>query len=347
MFFLSIGLPSRFGEWCDAVTALLVRRALGEVEPVNANTLEEFSAVIMKARAPYVVLGSRQTLGRLWAALKESERALIVAFDDPRLAIENLVVRGGFDFLEATRITARSCASILSCAALPGALVLGAAAAADPLATAMAIARHFDLAIAPEEVAEIVRALEDAHFYPFCPAGKSWWESLDEQQRVLAGGATVPFSARFAGGELRPITWERDFFYMDEDRPGGQRQPASRPADVTGRPRIVIYGPYLTLPPGSWSATIALGFSPEAAELSYLVEVYSDRALAQTRIQPGQQRVVEVNLNFAIDEPTMMEFRIANERAAFDGKLALGHVIVSPHTDIRPETREFFADALT
>src|SRR5215467_8096035 len=103
MIFPSIGLPSRFTEWCDNVTARLVQYALGPVEIAGDDTIEQFALAVLKAGSPYQVLGSRQTVGRLWTSLTQANKGIIVIIDDPRLALENLVVRYNCDFVEATR----------------------------------------------------------------------------------------------------------------------------------------------------------------------------------------------------------------------------------------------------
>src|SRR5713101_3257829 len=124
MIFFSIGLPSYFTEWCDNVTTRLVQQTLGPVEAVSADTIEQFALAVIKAGSPYLVVGSRQTVGSLWEALPQANKGIIVVLDDPRLALENLVVRHGFDFVEATRMVAKSCAAVVSCMLIPGTLIL-------------------------------------------------------------------------------------------------------------------------------------------------------------------------------------------------------------------------------
>jgi hypothetical protein len=344
VIFFSVSLPSRFGEWCAVVTAHLVERALGPVEVINADALDQFVAPAIRAKAPYIVVASHEILGKLWAALAEADKPFILAFDHPHHVLRDLVVRCGVAFPEAVRMVARSCASVTSCAALPQALVVHADRdAADPVATATAIARHFELAVDDAGIAEIVAEAADFDPYNDPQEHLAWWQGLDEWQRTLVAGAIDPYLARFAGGDLGPLTWERDFFYMTEEPPGETDPPASRPIDITGRPRHLLYGPYITLPPGSWSATVALGFSAEAAELSYIVEACAgtETVLAEVPLQPGKERVVEINLNFSLALPDMVEIRVMNERAAFDGRLALGHVVLTPADTIRPETRSY------
>src|SRR5262249_29683004 len=140
-----------------------------------------------------------------------------------------------------------------------------------------------------------------------------WWDSLPGWQQAVVRGAVDPYVDHLVDGYLGPITWERELFFINEEvqhqeqQHEQQPQLASRPVDITGRPRTVVHGPNITLPPGSWSAAVTLGFSEEAADLSYIAEVHSDTLLApQVRIRPGGQRLVEANLNFSIAEPHMV-----------------------------------------
>jgi hypothetical protein len=347
MIFFSLTLPSRFGEWCDCVTARLVEHALGPVQMIYTDTLDQFALGVMKARSPYLAVCSRQMVGWLWAALAQLDRGFIVALDDPRLALERLVVHHGADFVEATRIVAKSCASMASCAPIPGALVLHARQSeANPVGTAQAIARHLGLGVDEAEIANSVAALAEVGLWP-AKEDTAWWDRLEGWQRALVTGAIDPYVARLSGGDLWPITWEKELFFINEEQPQEPGQLASRPVDITGRPRFVVHGPYITLPPGSWSATVVLGFSEEAAELSYIVEIHAERQLAHMRIQPSGQRYVEAILNFSIDAPDMIAVRVLNERAAFEGRLALGNVIMTPHIGMRPETRTYFAAVLS
>ena len=249
MIFLSLTLPSRFGEWCDCVAARLVEHALGPVQTIYTDTLDQFAIGIMRSRLPYVLVCSRQAVGWLWSALAQFDRGFIVALDDPRLALERLILHHGGDFVEATRIIAKSCASMVSCAPLPGALVLRAAQSeADPCGTAQAIARHLGLGIGESEIANIVAALANSGLWPATEDDTAWWDNLEEWQRALVIGAIDPYVARLRSGDRWPITWEKELFFINEEQPEQQGQLASRPVDITGRPAFVIHGPYITCP---------------------------------------------------------------------------------------------------
>ena len=83
MILFSLGLPSPFGEWCEALTARFMKYSFGLLETIYADTLEQFALSIIKTSSPHVMVGSRQIVGPLWAALAQTNRGFIVAHDDP------------------------------------------------------------------------------------------------------------------------------------------------------------------------------------------------------------------------------------------------------------------------
>src|SRR5262249_52612798 len=153
----------------------------------------------------------------------------LVALDDPLRAIENLIVHHGFDFLEATRAVAKSCASMASCVSMPGALVLRAEESGmKPVAIADAIARHFELCVSEPDIGGIVTTLADLCLWPVREEGVAWRRSLDERQGEIVDGAIRPYVSCFEGGDLGMITWERELFFINEEQDEKQRQIASR-----------------------------------------------------------------------------------------------------------------------
>jgi hypothetical protein len=110
-----------------------------------------------------------------------------------------------------------------------------------------------------------------------------------------------------------------------------------------------VYGPFINLPPGPWSASVILGFSPEAAGMTYIVEVFAGTQLTHARVEPEDERIFEANLHFsidaAIDHP--VQIRIHNERPAFDGRLAVGYVTVTPQAGVRGDAQAYLATVLS
>src|SRR5215472_6408872 len=97
MIFFCVGFPSRFAEWCDAVTSRLVGCALGSAEVLSLNTLEELALATIRIGAPNFVVCSRQPGGGVATALAQTHRRFIAVLDEPRAAVQDLILRPGYD----------------------------------------------------------------------------------------------------------------------------------------------------------------------------------------------------------------------------------------------------------
>jgi hypothetical protein len=339
MIFFSIGLPSPLVEWCDALIARLMQSVAAPAEIVSANTLEELGLALIQTEASHFVVGCRLPSESLRSALTENNKRFVVALDDPRAAFYNLVKRHGFQSVAATRAVAGSCASLLNYAAMAGGLVLRAEPdGSDPIRTAETICRHFALHIEPAEVARVVNELAADGISPLPSNLETRWDGIEASEREIVNGALDGYIDHFAGRGLGKIGWARDLFVVGDD----PQQPATQPIDITGRIRNLLFGPYMVLPPGTWTAAVVLGFSREAAEMSYGLEFIAGHrcvSLSRTTIQPHGDRVFEATVSFVIDDTTdqPISLRISNERAAFEGRLVLGSVTLTPQATRRPE----------
>jgi hypothetical protein len=163
MLYFVIGLPGRFTEWCDAVTAEIARRALGPTELVRADRLEEISLWMIRAGASRGVVASRQPGSRLRSALVQTGRTFLVVVEDPRTALAEAVHLQGNDVPAAAQLVASSWAGITRYVSSPGALALFRARdGGDLVSTARAIARHLALDGSDANIGEIVANLAAA-----------------------------------------------------------------------------------------------------------------------------------------------------------------------------------------
>lgn len=272
MIFFSIGMPSRFAEWCDAVTSRIAEQGFALVERASINTLEELAIAVLRTRASHLVACSRQPVVRLQTEIVQGERPFVVAIGDPRAALRNLSERAGYDVAGATRAVASSCAAMLSLTRAPGALLVSSGDAADSIAVAAAIADHFEVPTSRSELAVILSELCVAGLTPDQDQDSAWWNGLAEREQAIVNGALLPYVSHLVSeADLQPLVWEPELFYIFEDPPTSSLIPASRPVDITGRARVLVYGPFINLPPGSWLANVVLGFSIEAAGMSFVV----------------------------------------------------------------------------
>lgn len=326
MFFFVIGLQSAFAEWCEAVTAELARHALGPTELIRADTLEQIALNVIATGASQAVVSSRQPGGRLRAALVESRRNFIVALDDPGMALADLVLGRGVALAAAIQAVASSCAALTGYRSAPGTLVLQSGRDwPQEAATAAAIARHLQLAVDDAEIGELAARAAGRPQYD----AAAWWDGLAAADREMAAGALAPYLEPPANGEPPSIRWTGELFFLG-DRPNER---ARGPIDITGRARVLLHGPYIMLPPGSWSLSLSLLFSRETAEREFLVEICTDRPLASQTIRPPREGSAEINLDFVLDEAAEhpIAIRVSTLRAAFDGTITvLGATLPRP-----------------
>ena len=326
MIFLVVGLPGRFAEWCDRATVELAR-GTGPAELVCANSLEEIALGAIASGTARAIVAARQPDGGLRSAVAASGRNFVLALDDPRQLLTELVLLRDMPLAAAVSFLASSCAATLGCAAMPGALPLWRERAwVEPSGAAAAIAHHLQLPASEAQIAAIGRVEMDAGVVSPEEA-LAWWNGLDADSRDLVEGALGPYLRQLATGELGAISWASDLFFLG-DRP---EERASGAIDITGRARCLLQGPHMLLPAGSWSLTVVLLFSRETVEHEFAVEVVTDHQLASGTIRPQREGRVEVNLNFVLpelaDQPVSL--RVSTQRAAFDGTVTLVSAILT------------------
>jgi hypothetical protein len=348
MVFFSIGLPTRFAEWCDALILRLVEHHFGPAEAVAVNTLEQLASAVIRTKASNLVACCRQPVLRLQTEILQAERPFLVALGDPRAGLRNLVEGAGYPLADATRAVASSCAAMLTVTQAKHAVVLTPGSAADVRTVAAAIVQHLEIPIEKSELSLLVGRLPDTGLELEEADNRSWLDQLSDRERAVIDGALEPYLARFAGGNIERLVWEPELFYVREDRPSAPAMPASGPIDITGRARFLIFGPYINLPPGSWSATVVIGFSAETAGTSFVIEIAAGTQLAYARVQPVGEQVTETNLQFTIansvEQP--VEVRVVTERAAFDGRLVLGYVSLVLRAGVETETEQHLIQVL-
>jgi hypothetical protein len=338
MLYFVIGLPGRFTEWCDAVTSEIARRALGPTELVRADRLEEISLWMMRTGASRGVVASRQPGGRLRSALVQGRRPFLVVVEDPRTALAEAVQLQHNDAAAAAQLVASSCAGITRYVSSPGALALFRARdGGDLVSTAGAIARHLALDLSDADIGAIVDELASTGPGFAASDGAAEWDGFGVDDQRVVNGALGSFVTYLATGNLPPIVWERELFFLG-DRPGER---ATGLIDVTGRARRLLDGPHIMLPSGSWSLSLKLLFSRESTEHNFLLEVVTDRQVASRTIQPHAEGAFEVDLAFALEPATdhPVAIRLSTQRAAFDGTVAVVEAVLTTDGAALAESR--------
>ena len=334
MILFSVSIPGRFGDWCDAAIGRLASSVLGVVVSTAANTAEELASELIKAEGAHFYVGARQPTRWLRENLVATNKKFVVAIDNPQYAVNDLITRHNLEPTEATRRVASSCATLSRYTSLPGALVITAERDwLDPIATITAIGTHLGFVVAPSTVEQIAIDLATAGLQPSTASDTPAPAHLTEDDAAMIAGAVGVYSQYLSSGLLDQITWARQLFH-------GNGQPVlPRVIDVTGKPRCLAYGPYIALPWGDWTADLVLGFSEDAIDTTFKIDIFAGSILNVTSIKPAHAGVQTTSINFVIEEANdnLVEIRLYSETAAIFGEIALGHAILTRRRGVSPE----------
>ena len=116
----------------------------------------------------------------------------------------------------------------------------------------------------------------------------------------------------------RKATWAPDLFNYDSRlAPGG----ASGQLDLTGRPRFLITGPYITMPSGRWRATYQLTFDAKGSRPRFRIDWGSQTDYISKEFVPGRAGVFEIIQEYVWIEPAPCELRVVVLEGVFDGRM--------------------------
>jgi hypothetical protein len=118
--------------------------------------------------------------------------------------------------------------------------------------------------------------------------------------------------------------WPTDLFTY----PAGRTIDRPLQIDLTGRPRVLVFGPYIDLPAGNWRATIRISADPEGGRIRLRLEWGQGEGMTATSVTiraPGHY-AVSLEQGWLGQGPA--EVRIWLEEASFGGRLTLVDVEV-------------------
>lgn len=121
-------------------------------------------------------------------------------------------------------------------------------------------------------------------------------------------------------------SWPRESFIFADD----PYTPMPDLLDITGRPRVLIYGPYENLGPGRWRARIEFELLEEAGLGHFMVEFGYVLTWAHVKFRGSGPGRYAVEVDHDLQEATRMEIRFTLMKAALHGGLRLLGVRIDP-----------------
>jgi hypothetical protein len=354
MIVFSIGLPSPFADWCDAVVARILRYRAPESREIRGDTLEKIHNGLRKSNFSDAAVFTRNPRRTLRAVLDKAETPIVLSLEDPRKSVKYLMDQHQLSFVPAIRSVSESCAAIADLSPKNVLVLTAQQRDENPNKTIMALIQH--ICGGQADLAKVFHQIDGEKLATGMPTAapsgptsaklprsdatkhlQADWTFAPREQLVL-DGAFAAYEAFFANRPLEEITWSPDLFCL-----GGK--PAEAPLhaiDVTGRARCLFYGPYMCLPSGPWTVRIFLGFTIDTTIPPFVMEiVIGKHVVVRKVIHPESNGTFELKMDFAVENSDLpVEMRILSERAAFSGQLALGGAILASRGDPNRRYRE-------
>ncbi len=123
----------------------------------------------------------------------------------------------------------------------------------------------------------------------------------------------------------REIVWPLELFTRVDGRAW------SEPFDLAGPARALLYGPYMHLPAGDWTARVEFEVAGALSGVEAMTDVRTHAVVAQKAFVMPAKGVFAYDLDFAISDPHQpVEIRLFLRKAAIEGVFLVRSVTLKP-----------------
>jgi len=332
MDFVAIGYLSPLTTWTFQVLEASLRRLLPQVPVLHVDRYDRV-ADLGAVQAPRLILSRFPSPDFARECGERNIRALVFA-DDIVEAVRHVRQAHSMSTFQALRPVCAGVVLARPFAASPHGLVIRRDMAGTTAEILTALLRHFGLDLPGDTAREICGQIGAD-----CPSLGEALHRLAPAESALEEGDETLIGQVLGGlqdlehGPPGEVSWPRQCFLMG-DRPDTTPPVALA---VTGRARIIYYGPYYHLPRGRWAARMAIGFSQDIRGMPFSIEVHSTELLGKARILAERGGIFSLNFEIVVSAPhEPIEVRIMNEQGAIEGHMGLVGIDFTqwrPHPD--------------
>lgn len=131
--------------------------------------------------------------------------------------------------------------------------------------------------------------------------------------------------------------WDRSIFLSSV---AGGEVPCPPVIDVTGRARVLVYGPGRELDPGVWQATVCLHLSHDAALRRMVVQFGPEADYTTVNLPLGVSGDHKVELTLTMHEAGPVQVQLCLKKAAFHGEVRFSGVSIERIADRHPDASD-------
>jgi hypothetical protein len=290
---------------------------VGQHRVVEGNSAEQFLEACALGSTDHVFSYSDIPDTRVIQAFQRIEAPVAVFLDSAVDTVEFLMRTHKMDATNAIRTSSLYFSALHDFVLSKAVYVVGPDAANLSFeAMVRGLSRVYQLKISDSQLATIINRLKSEPN----PRQDANHETLTtEQERETIYHVLSPFESLLEPGEVMQTYWPRETFCTADQ--GGL--PSSGPLDLTGRARVIFYGPYLNLPPGRWTATATFEVSDNETGNTLSMEISAGGvflAKGQCELPPSGEYVC--NIAFELEDPrAAIEVYFGITKGAIEGRL--------------------------
>jgi len=149
-----------------------------------------------------------------------------------------------------------------------------------------------------------------------------------ESWRTLCA-AVASYVGLTEGQWPQQIVWPLALFHRPDGRPW------RAPIDLTGPARVVLYGPYLHLPVGQWTARVEFEIDGAVSGVEASTDVVVNEVVTEKTFEMPAKGIFAYELSFRVENPHQwVEIRLFIKKSAIEG------VFLPRSVGVRPAPRE-------
>jgi len=204
------------------------------------------------------------------------------------------------------------------------AAIISAVGPGDPLMLANPETRHSEVASSTRPASEFIRLRADRIFGPTSFRTGTIELFSDLAVAVPKTPDSTPFEEALAfalesfGPARHSAQWSRDLFSYP--KPPLANEPPHT-FDLTGRPKFLVFGPYLTMPAGAWTARFELTFDAPSTRHRYRADWGGVTEYQSLEFRPERPGVYQIELTHDWSEAAPCELRLLVMEGVFEGRV--------------------------
>lgn len=334
MLIAAFGPASAFIRWCLNALNSISTVTLGEFDYISVNTMEDFKTAIAGRSSRHVLLYTNSPDQGLIEAFEKSKIPFLALEEDPADITSFIMRERQLDWKPAARLASLTFATTADLFTSPYALRIARHNRVSVGNFIEQVAEHLGLELHEDQFEELLRGLAPNGTATSCvedlileqiphamPIGQR--PEISETDRPILDMLISSMRYDKDGKIPEHFSWPAELFIGKD----GGNHLLRQPIDMTGPPRLLLYGPYLHIPFGVWEIILTLKIDENFSGNSVDIDIFHQRVLKMETFKLPASGVMALKAKFSIEESRHpVEIRMILREGAIEGKIQIADV---------------------